>query len=87
MMNGVVFSPGYGYSKAVTASDTADNCKNCVGLHNASDTGGTVKVTYLDGQTDSIYMAGGLFLSARVRRVWSTGTDAAIVGSIHALYG
>lgn len=87
MMYGVTFSPGFGYSKAVTASDTVNNCTNCVGLHNASDTGGTVKVTYLDDHVDSIYMAGGLFLSARVKRVWSTGTDAAIVGSIHALYG
>lgn len=87
MMNGVVFSPGFGYSKAVKASDTDDNCTNSVGLHNASENGGLVKVTYLDGHTDTIYMAGGLYLVCRVRRVWSTGTAPAIASSIHALYG
>jgi hypothetical protein len=75
-MNGVTFPAGFG-----------TNCKNSVGLHNAHTSGGLVKVTYLDGvHTDTIYLAAGVYVACRVGLVWSTGTDAALIGKIHALY-
>lgn len=87
-MTGVTFPVGFGYSKLVVEADTGTNCKNAVGLHNAHTAGGLVKVTYLDGgHTDTIYLAAGVYVSCRVALVWSTGTDAALLTKIHALYG
>lgn len=85
---GVMWPVGFGYSKAVTAADTGENCKNAIGLHNSHATeGGIVKITYDNGLTDSIYFAPGVYVGCRPKLVWSTGTDADIVDDIHALYG
>ena len=86
-MDGVTFPAGFGYSLPVTLADAGTNCKNSVGLHNSHTAGGLVKVTYLDGvHTDTIYLAAGVYLACRVGLVWSTGTDAALAATIHALY-
>lgn len=87
MAFGVMWAPGYRGSKVLTLSDTADvDPGGCVGLHNAHTSGGLVKVTYANGMVDTIYLSAGVFLSAHVTRVWSTGTDVALAAKIHALY-
>ena len=86
-MHGVGFDVGFGYSLLVTEADTGTNCKNAVGLHNAHTAGGLVKVTYADGvHIDTIYLAAGVYVKCRPGLVWSTGTDAALLTKIHALY-
>ena len=67
-------------SAAVTTSDTVDLPKIPRALW--VDVGGNIKVTLLDGTTDTFTVLAGL-LPFCVRRVWATGTTAT---GIHALY-
>lgn len=66
---------------AVTPSDTDD----LVFASRALNVGesGFVRVTTVDGDTETIFIAAGGAFPVRVQRVWSTGTTAT---SIVALY-
>lgn len=83
-MNGVVFPVGFGYSKLLVLSDTVDNCKNSIGIHNAAAVGGIVKLTYAGDQVDSIYLNPGEKVACRAKRVWLNGTDPALL--MHGLW-
>lgn len=66
---------------AVTPSDSADLNPPCVAL--AITTAGNVKVTAVDGGTETFAVTAGQILPVAVSRVWSTGTTAT---GIIALY-
>ena len=47
------------------------------------DVAGAVKVTYIDGATDTVSLAAGVWHPMQVAVIWSTGTTAT---GIHAGY-
>jgi hypothetical protein len=51
---GATYVLSFNHSKPVVLSDATDNTVGCVGLHNATATGGLVKVTYMNGLTDTL---------------------------------
>jgi len=79
----VVQAPSFRFTKAVTPSDTADNCANSVGLHN-SGSSGAVPVIYKNSATGTLYINQGDFILCDVARVKSTGLGAGV--TILALY-
>ena len=68
------------YSISVTPNDSAD-IASCRAL--LVGVAGDVKVTYKNGETDTVYLAAGMWHGMEVLRVWSTGTTAT---GIHAGY-
>ncbi len=68
------------HSTAVTPNDSADIAPCRALLVSAA---GDVKVTYVNGTVDTVYLTDGVWHPMYVRRVWSTGTTAS---GIHAGY-
>ena len=59
---------------SVTPSDSQDLATASRGINVA--TTGTVRVTTIDGDTETVYIAAGSAFPLRVRRIWATGTTA-----------
>lgn len=59
---------------AVTPDDTQDLASASRGI-NVSGTG-TVRVTTVGGDTETVYIAAGSAFPLRVTRIWATGTTA-----------
>ena len=70
----------YRGSVAITTSDSVD-IKGTRGI--ICDSGGAVKVTFIDDTTDTITLIDNLAYPFQVTRIWATGTVAT---GIHALY-
>lgn len=64
------------WSKAVTPNDSADFSPAPAGAI-LVPTSGDVKVTYQNGQTDTVYLAAGVWHKMHIKRVWDTGTTPA----------
>lgn len=60
--------------QAVTPSDSADLPAACRALNVA--TTGTVQLTTVAGDTETVYVAAGIAFPVRARRIWATGTTA-----------
>jgi hypothetical protein len=71
----------YRGSVAITPNDSTDLLKITRGV--VADSGDVVKMTFVDGTTDTISLLSGLAYPFQVKRIWSAGTDAT---GIHALY-
>lgn len=66
---------------AVTPSDGVDLAKQPRGI--VGETDGLVKMTYDDGSTDTVPLAGKIIHPLRPVRIWATGTT---MTNIHAVY-
>jgi len=80
MLNGIGEILPIVYSASVTPNDSTDITPCRALLVGAA---GDVKVTYENGQTDTVYLSAGIWHPMLVKRVWSTGTAAT---GIHAGY-
>lgn len=70
---------------APTLSDTTDDPSGpFAGL--VCDVAGTLKITTVAGQTQALHVVAGQHLKVAVRRVWSTGTGATVLGLSHPPY-
>jgi hypothetical protein len=71
----------YRGSVTITPDDSNDLLKITRGI--VADSGNVVKMTFVDGTTDTISLLSGLAYPFQLTRIWDTGTDAT---GIHALY-
>jgi hypothetical protein len=60
--------------ETVTPSDTDDLALVSRAINVA--TSGSIRVTALDGSTETLHVTAGIAFPVRVRRVWATGTTA-----------
>jgi len=67
-------------SATITASDST-TIEATRGL--SVDVAGNVKVTYIDGLVDTLYLAAGMIHPMQVKVIWSTSTTAT---GLHAHY-
>lgn len=63
-----------------TPSDTVNEAEPGIGI--LVGVAGIVKVTLLDGDEGQVYLVAGVWHPMQVKRVWSTGTDAAVLAGL-----
>lgn len=62
------------YIQSVTPNDSTDLPRAGRALNVAAT--GSVRLTTVDGTTDTVYVAAGVAFPVRARRIWATGTTA-----------
>ncbi len=73
------------FTEPITPNDSTDIKVGCLGLHNATATGGFVKVNYINGKTDTLWIAAGGFTpQLHITRVWATTTTITTVVGLFA---
>ena len=73
-------SPAGGIS-SITPNDTVDLASATRGIN--VSVGGFVRVTTVNGDVDTLYIAPGIEFPIRVIKVWDTGTDATDIKGLH----
>ncbi|MEI6061949.1 MAG: hypothetical protein WCR72_14700 [Bacteroidota bacterium] len=82
-LDGITRSGIIDSTKVITLSDSAECVHGYIKVKN-NGTGGVIKYTTVDGDTDSDQFDAGRVSEFRVKKVWSTGTAVA-VGDIRIL--
>lgn len=83
--HGVTMSAVGGYDAASLVSDTVDLER--VGRAITLSVSGLVKLTPVEGDAYTVYIAAGVQHAVFVKRIWSTGTDTAVkAGNITVEY-
>lgn len=66
---------------AITPNDSADLAQATRGLN--VGTGGSVRVTTVDGADLTLQIAAGIVFPIRAKRIWATGTTATVIVGLH----